>query len=466
MAARHEYSAKTLALPKRTALTLSGSLLFLLAALMLALSLAGCKSSTPPIPDPPAYVALGENGEANAPQAHQADKTPGQENAIATAMLGQTRQPAQAAPDTASDAAEPQQYATGQEMIPVVTAQATADAAALAAAQSATQMNSTDPAALPAQTNQTAQEQILPVTAPARPLAGLVLGPFSHLPHRQMASEARKYAKSLDEFDLEVIHAPNAGAVQAQAAAIVKLVEQRATAIALAPLDPYSYDLAQAIKKAVDSGIAVMTFDQPMNSETLTASGLPAELPFAGPDNRAGAELAASQLASGLKAGAKVAIVEDESMNMAGSASTAARLQGFEQVLRANSLKLAVTISSGPNAETAGEAVSAQLRNHRDLQGILVTGPTAAYGTVLALEEAKREGRVKVAAYGISPELEDLVLEGRLLGTIDDFQQNWAVEALKNALENSGKPQADRNAGTRITLPQTLIKKAELGGMD
>ncbi len=74
----------------------------------------------------------------------------------------------------------------------------------------------------------------------------------------------------------------------------------------IAPAD--SKALVSACKRAQDAGIVVVNIDNKLDAPVLADQGI--EVPFVGPDNRAGARKAAEYLAARLKTGDQVGMLE------------------------------------------------------------------------------------------------------------------------------------------------------------
>ncbi len=93
-------------------------------------------------------------------------------------------------------------------------------------------------------------------------------------------------------------------------AAQIKLVEQmlaqKVDAIVIAPAD--SKALVPVLKAAIDKGILVVNIDNRLDEAAQKDKGV--QIPFVGPDNRAGAKLVGDLLAKRLKAGDKVGVLE------------------------------------------------------------------------------------------------------------------------------------------------------------
>ena len=61
--------------------------------------------------------------------------------------------------------------------------------------------------------------------------------------------------------------------------------------------------------------------------------------------------------------------------------------------------------------------------------------------------------------------MDELVLEGRLLATVDDFYQTWAVEALKKGFDYAARQPGGRNAGGWSVTPHKLVTRESLSAL-
>ena len=309
----------------------------------------------------------------------------------------------------------------------------------------------------PAAVDAGTQDSVTNTSAGSTPLAGLVLKPFADPLSRSMASAARKYIQSRSDVELSLIHAPAAAAgvapgpaaeaqLLAQAAAIDELTVKGVLVLALNPVTPTqvrpaeqaglrtasagSRELAAAVKRALDSGVTVVTFAEPLPEQAALEAGLPADLPFVGPDYTLGASLVVEQLAAHLQPGSAVLLLAGAD-GAEGAYVLAQRKQGLVQMLNKAGLKIAASSQVENNIEQAGTVSLALLKKYKESQAVLTVSDLMAQGAVLAVEELKRN--VFITGYGATPEGLTLVQDGRLLVTVDDHGSDLAVKALEAA---------------------------------
>ena len=110
------------------------------------------------------------------------------------------------------------------------------------------------------------------------------------------------------------------------------MVAQRVDAIVIAPAD--SKALVSACKHAQEAGIAVVNIDNKLDPQVLAEQGV--QVPFVGPDNRAGAKMVGDCMAGKLKSGDKVAMLEGIKTAFNGQQ----RKLGFEDAMKEAGLQI------------------------------------------------------------------------------------------------------------------------------
>ncbi len=139
------------------------------------------------------------------------------------------------------------------------------------------------------------------------PRVALIMKSLANEFFKTMEDGARAYAdEHADQFDLVVNGTQSEEDVAGQVALVEQMMAQGVDAIVIAPAD--SKALVSVLDRAVEQGIVVINIDNKLDDAVLEERGL--TIPFVGPNNRAGAKLAADHLAETLEAGAPVAILE------------------------------------------------------------------------------------------------------------------------------------------------------------
>lgn len=184
-------------------------------------------------------------------------------------------------------------------------------------------------------------------------------------------------------------------------------VTQKVDGIVLAPFDRNA--LARPVDEAAAAGIPVVIIDTGVES--------PAPISLVASDNHKGGELAADELARLLNEKGKVILLRFQQ----GVASTEAREQGFEERMRAAHPGVEIVSSNqhaGATRETAKTAAENLLNRFADVGGIFAPNESSAVGTLLALEDSGRVGKVRFIGFDTSPDFVPAMRAGKLDGII------------------------------------------------
>jgi len=206
-----------------------------------------------------------------------------------------------------------------------------------------------------------------------------------------------------------------------------QMIAQRVNAIVIAPAD--SKALVPACKRAQEAGIVVVNIDNKFDDDTLMAKH--AHIPFVGPDNRKGARLAGQCLAAKLHPGDKVAIVE----GIPNAINGTMRKLGFEAAMAEAGAVIVDSQTGYWETDKAEKVVSAMVTKHPDLKAILCANDSMAIGAVAALKAAGKLGSVYVVGYDNISAIQNYILDGKVLCTVDQHAGEIAVEGIRYALD-------------------------------
>jgi ribose transport system substrate-binding protein len=231
----------------------------------------------------------------------------------------------------------------------------------------------------------------------------------------------------------------------------VNLVEQmiarQVNAIVIAPAD--SKALVTVLKHAREAGILVVNIDNKLDPAALQQAGL--QVPFVGPDNRAGARKVGEVIARHLIAGDNVALIEGIPTAFNGQQ----RRRGFEDAMAAAGIHV-VSVQSGDwEMEKANGVATALLSEHPDLKAILCANDNMALGAVAAIAAAGKTGKVLVAGFDNISAIHPLLDKGAVTATADQHGDQLAVFGIEAALRilRGEAPPADQ------TTPVDVITK-------
>src|SRR5438132_9203508 len=135
-------------------------------------------------------------------------------------------------------------------------------------------------------------------TVTGKPKVALVMKSLANEFFSTMADGAKKHqAANAAAYDLIVNGIKNETDLSEQVNLVEQMIAQRVNAIVIAPAD--SKALVTVLKRAKEAGILVVNIDNKLDAEVLKQADL--QVPFVGPDNRAGARKVGDALAKQLK---------------------------------------------------------------------------------------------------------------------------------------------------------------------
>jgi ribose transport system substrate-binding protein len=265
---------------------------------------------------------------------------------------------------------------------------------------------------------------------------------------RTMEDGARAHQKThATEYDLIANGIKDEQDVAGQIGIVEQMIANRVNALVIAPAN--SEALVPVCKRAADAGIVVINIDNKLDDKALADKGL--KVPFVGPNNRAGAKLAGAYLATRLKAGDQVAIVE----GVPGAFNGIQRKAGFEDAMTAAGLKVVSAQTGRWESAPAQTVVAGMVTQFPDLKAVLCANDNMALGAVAALRSAGKAGQILVVGYDNIPAVQALMKEGKVLCTVDQHADRIAVFGIEAALEvlaHKAAP-ADRETAVDLVTP-------------
>jgi ribose transport system substrate-binding protein len=227
------------------------------------------------------------------------------------------------------------------------------------------------------------------------------------------------------------------------------MMAQKVDAIVIAPAD--SKALVPVCKRAMDAGIVVVNIDNKFDAGVLVEKG--AKIPFVGPDNRKGARLAGEYLASKLKPGDKVAIIE----GIPNAFNGIQRKLGFEDAMKAAGMNIVSSQSGYWEMARAEPVVSAIITEHADLKAVLCANDNMALGAVSAIKTAGKTDDILVIGFDNISAVQRLLKEGKILCTVDQHGDKLAVYGIEYALEMlGGATPSDKETPVDLITAETL----------
>jgi ribose transport system substrate-binding protein len=242
-----------------------------------------------------------------------------------------------------------------------------------------------------------------------------------------MADGARAHqAAHASQYRLIVNGIRNESDLAQQVALVEQMMAQGVQAIVIAPAD--SRALVPVLAKAQRARIVVVNIDNKLDEATLQQAGI--DIPFVGPDNRAGARAVGETLAKQLRKGDAVAILE----GIPTAFNAQQRRLGFEDAMRSAGMNVVAVQSAHWEPDEANTITAAMLREHPDLKAILASNDNMALGAAAAVRQAGRTGQVLVAGFDNIAAVRQLVQDGRVFATADQHADRLAVFGIEYAL--------------------------------
>lgn len=289
--------------------------------------------------------------------------------------------------------------------------------------------------------------------SPDIPRIALVMKSLANEFFKTMEDSARNFQSMNSEtFTLIANGIKNEQDVTGQIALVEQMIAQEVDALVIAPAN--SQALVRVLREALDRGIVVVNIDNKLDPATLKAEGV--QIPFIGPDNRAGAKLAGQHLAKSLDKGDEVAIIG----GIPSAFNAMQRRQGFEDAM--NEAGITIVSSQAGNWEMtkANQVAAGILNEHPGLDALLCANDQMALGAVAAVREAGKQDAVLVCGYDSISAVQELIKKGEVVCTIDQHGDKLAIFGIEYALEvlKTGVTPEDRETSVDLVTAETLAR--------
>lgn len=259
-----------------------------------------------------------------------------------------------------------------------------------------------------------------------KPVVGLVMKSLKADFFQNMKKGAIDFAKRRRDFELLIVGTDSQNEIEKQIELVESLIQQKVDALVVIPID--SKALVPVVIKAVEVGIKVINIDIRLDTDLLRKNGV--ELAFVGPDNEAAAKMAGDLLSEKLGAGAKVIIVEG--LEVAENAQM--RKRGFLKSVTEHGLILVDSVAADWETDKARTVFAASFKKHPYIDGVMCANDAMALGVIDVLDKEGKAGRIKVVGFDNDASVQPLLKNGKLLGTIDAYGSQMAVQGIKYAL--------------------------------
>ena len=261
-----------------------------------------------------------------------------------------------------------------------------------------------------------------------KPVVGLVMKSLANEFFKNMVEGAEAFAKKDGSFKLIPVGMNSETDFQTQVNAVENFITSKVDVIVMAPAD--SALMARSAKKAIDAGIVVVNFDVTLDKKALVKAGLPENFLFVGPDNADGAEMVGNYLGDTIGKGAKVIIVEGNP----GADNAKQRKEGFMRSVKKYNFDLLTSRTAHWETEEANTLMTNLLVKYPDVQGVMCANDSMVIGVQKALQAAGRND-VKIVGFDAIAPVVELIKQGKVLATIDQFGQDLASAGIKTGLK-------------------------------
>jgi len=292
----------------------------------------------------------------------------------------------------------------------------------------------------------------LPAYAADKPVVGLVMKSLANEFFKTMEEGARKFAAEDGTFELIPVGMNSETDIDTQVAAMENFVVKKVDLIVVAPAD--SVGMVTSVKRAIDAGITVVNFDVTLDKQALKKAGLPEDFLFVGPDNAVGAQIVGDHLGKTLGNGAKVLIIEGNP----GADNAKQRKEGFMRSVKKFDLQLLDSKTAHWETEEANTLMTNLLTKYPDVQGIMCANDSMALGVEKAIAAAGKTGKIQIVGFDNIGAVQNLIKEGKVLATIDQFGPEMAANAIKIGMKIM---KGEKLSGWQKT-PVKLITKNDL----
>lgn len=260
-----------------------------------------------------------------------------------------------------------------------------------------------------------------------KPKIALIMKSLANEFFKTMADGARDHqTTNSHKYELVVNGIKDERDLARQVALVAEMIAAQVDAIVIAPAD--SKALVSICKRALDKNIVVINIDNKMDADVMAQAGV--EIPFVGPDNRAGARKVGEHVAKKLQSGAKVAVLE----GIRTAFNAQQRRLGFEDAMKAAKIEIVDSQSAQWEMNIANKVSSAILSEHPEVQALLCCNDSMALGALASVKAAGRSD-VMVAGFDNISAIQQTVKEGTVIATADQHGDQLAVFGIEYALQ-------------------------------
>jgi len=284
-----------------------------------------------------------------------------------------------------------------------------------------------------------------------RPTVALIMKSLANEFFVNMAEGAEQHQRQrADQYELIVNGLKDESDLTQQVALVEQMMARGVDIIVIAPAD--SKALIPVLKRAMQNGIVVVNIDNKLDAALLADAGI--AVPFVGPDNREGAQLAGNYLAATLSAGDQVAIIG----GVVTTFNAQQRQAGFEDAMAAAGVEV-VSVQAGNWEQGKASTIAAALISENpDLKALLCSNDNMAIGAIAAVRLAGKSDDIQVVGFDNISAARELLKTGELLATVDQYGDQLAIFGIEYALQilSDGTTPQDRKTAVSLITASDL----------
>ena len=266
----------------------------------------------------------------------------------------------------------------------------------------------------------------------------LVVGTKSDDFYVTMECGAEAEAKALGAH--LTVNGPADFSVSEQAPILNAVAVSKPDALIVAPTDAAALD--PDLQRIQSGGTKIVFVDTSSSDSSLGVARITS-------NNVGGGALAADSLAQAIGGKGTVAVI-----NVApGISTTDARIQGFDQEMKAKYPNITVlpTQYDNDSSATAASQVSSDISAHPDLSGVFATNVLSAQGAATGVQHAGKSGKVKVATFDADPQQMAALKSNTIQLAIAQSPYLEGQDGVKQALNAANGKPVTASIGTPLT---------------
>ena len=266
----------------------------------------------------------------------------------------------------------------------------------------------------------------------------LVVGTKSDDFYVTMECGAEAEAKALGAH--LTVNGPADFSVSEQAPILNAVAVSKPDALIVAPTDAAALD--PELQRIQSGGTKIVFVDTSASDSSLGVARITS-------NNVGGGALAADSLAQAIGGKGTVAVI-----NVApGISTTDARIQGFDQEMKAKYPNVTVlpTQYDNDSSATAASQVSSDISAHPDLSGVFATNVLSAQGAATGVQHAGKSGKVKVATFDADPQQMAALKSNTIQLAIAQSPYLEGQDGVKQALNAANGKPVTASIGTPLT---------------